>query len=84
MKGFGEIYLLKNDYGRVEGYGVRVFQDGESGPIEEYTAGDSFNDSQVYGTGEIEASRLLEFAERTAQEMMDEHDIDGPISEINE
>jgi len=86
MKGFAQIYLLKDENGNTNGYGVRICQKGESSfiCIDEYTAGDSESDSQVYGTGEIETERLLEWARQTAQEMMEENDLIGPIEETDE
>lgn len=83
-KGFAEYYILRDDDGNSTGYSVRIFKNGEPGPIEEYNAGDSQHDSQVFGTGEVNESRLLEMAEETAKGMLLEHGLEGEVTETDE
>jgi hypothetical protein len=84
QKGFAEYYILRDSDGNSTGYSVRLFETGKSGPIEEYSAGDSQHDSQVSGTGEINESRLLEMAKTTAEEMLQERNLQGEATEADE
>lgn len=61
-----------------EGWGYTVVIVDETGRIvEEYSAGDSPNDSQVYATGIIKGKTLRQGARRTAQGMLDEYEARG-------
>ena len=65
------------------GYNVAIVdEDGEI--IEEYSAGDSRLDSQVYGTGDLDYKTLLKFAKQTAKEMLIDNDAEKPYVIIHE
>ena len=61
---------------RYYGYCVQVYRGGEL--VEEYRAGDSPHDSQVYGTGKTSLEQLLKYARQTAKDLKHEHGIKGP------
>jgi hypothetical protein len=83
-KGFAEYYILRDEDENSTGYSVRIFEIGKTGPVEEYSAGDSEHDSQVFGTGEINENRLIEMAKTTAEEMLAERGIEGEANETDE
>jgi hypothetical protein len=83
-KGFAEYYILRDEDGNSTGYSIRLFETGKSDPIEEHNAGDCQHDSQVFGTGEINESKLLEMAKETAEDMLREHNLAGEASETDE
>jgi hypothetical protein len=79
-KGFATFSILRDDDGSSTGYSVEIFNK-YNNTVEQFSGGDSEFDSQVYGTGEINESRLREMAQTTAEEMLKEHNLEGEISE---
>ena len=71
-------------YDAVDGYGycVQVFLKITHGVlmVEEYRAGDSNRDSQVFGTGQVKLKTLLKWARDTAVNMLEGQDIKGTNS----
>lgn len=68
----------------LEGYGYKVeLWDGDE-LLEEYSAGDAFGESQVYGTGQIKGAQLREYAVMTARDMLYEHNASRNAVEYSE
>jgi hypothetical protein len=72
-KGFA-LYQTKKNYG----YAVCMC-DLDGTILEEYQAGDSKYDSQIYGTNELSLKELKQFARQTAREMLNSHNLTGSI-----
>ena len=64
--------MLTSEYAVTDGWGyeVWIFNDGEC--VENYAAGDSQYDSQIYGTGDLGEQTLERYARQTAAEMIEE------------
>lgn len=74
--GFATYDVLKG-----HGYAVEVYAGNDL--LEHYDAGDAQGDSQCFGTGDIGADQLKEFAIQTAKELMEEKRVRGPV-DLNE
>lgn len=61
-------YCARKNYG----YVVQIIDD-ENMVVDEYSAGDSDTDSQVYCTGKLEWKILMRYARQAAREMLEEH-----------
>ena len=72
---YADIYVKVN-----WGYEVYIYKDDTL--LEEYSAGDSFWDSQIYGTGNLSYDTLLAYANKTASEMLEEHGSPKPYEII--
>ena len=61
------------------GYAVEVYRAGSHEPVANYTAGDAWGDSQVYGTGQVGHAQLRKWAYYSARMLMDDRDLRGPV-----
>lgn len=81
---FTNYYNLKKGYAKCVvskgwGYSVKIYSSDDE-LLDEYTAGDCIKDSQVYSTGQLSVEKLIGYAIQTAQEMLEDNDIDADIS----